>query len=662
MIEKTKRYVSWFLAGISFCLLFIYFVHESRTPDTAKLVRRMTGTELIAGRREKKDLLTDLALNGQHLIFDETDMTWYYSLIEDDDKAMSPKVTFESPEKHVQIVFSEEITEDIIRNDLPVAVTAYNDRFYETYQLKCTTLPIMSLTVGDEITREDTDMIMDLMDNSANVSKRSITSAGTVHIRGRSSAAYPQTSFRLSLTVENSSKKNHISLLGMREDEDWLLVPAYADIDKVRTAFSANLWTDSCGTDNSFGIVNGNYYKYMELFINGRYWGLYTLSYPIDQKTLDVDAGKGEYIYKKRFWDEGSAVDFVSSTWEVTNPYNEQDNPWIPIQNYYHLLNEQADDAGALKRSVDMNTAIDLWLYYGLIQGVDNADHSDMENTFMTARLGNDGTYKMLYTPWDMDLTWGELITDETCNTIMESGALAQLISMGNKETIEAIYRRYHVLRENAWSVQNIDSYLDQYETSIFGSGAYYRQAARWPESTYDIAYQDLSVFRNYVHRRLTEFDAFIERWYGMRDKSVYVMRSSQYKDFTKWKFIIQVNDHEILHDPDYRDLFTYIGLNISDIPDDAWFVLYDGETKTVEYRDWLGEERVSLYTSIGRIIYERPAEPRGIGDDFLIYLDGEPVLEIWQWPEEPLRMGMIYNHASDEFNFETINSNYLVD
>ena len=85
----------------------------------------MTGTELTAGRREKKDLLTDLSLNGQHLIFDETDMTWYYSLIEDDDKAMSPKVTFESPEKHVQIVFSEEITEDIIRNDLPVAVVLY---------------------------------------------------------------------------------------------------------------------------------------------------------------------------------------------------------------------------------------------------------------------------------------------------------------------------------------------------------------------------------------------------------------------------------------------------------------------------------------------------------------------------------------------------------
>lgn len=75
MIEKTKRYFSWFLAGISFCLLFIYFIHESSVPDTAKLVRRMTRTELSASRQEKTDLLTDLVLNGQHLIFDETDMT-----------------------------------------------------------------------------------------------------------------------------------------------------------------------------------------------------------------------------------------------------------------------------------------------------------------------------------------------------------------------------------------------------------------------------------------------------------------------------------------------------------------------------------------------------------------------------------------------------------
>ncbi len=662
MIEKTKRHFSWFLAGISFCLLFIYFISESKIPDTASLIRQIPIAEISASRREKKDLITDLALNGQYLVFDETDMTWYYSLVEDDITAMSPKVTFESSEKRVKLSFSEEITDEIIRMNRPVQITAYNDQFYEVYHLKCTALPIMTLTVNDEITREDEEMIMNLFDNTAAASKRLFTSAGTVHIRGRSSAAYPQTSFRLSLTVENSSRKNDISLLGMREDEDWLLVPAYADIDKVRTAFSANLWTDSCGTDNSFGIVNGNYYKYIELFINGRFWGLYTLSYPIDQKMLDVDADKGEFIYKKRFWDEGSATDFVSSTWEVTNPYDPEDNPWIPIQSYYHLLNEQADDAKALKNSVDMNTAIDLWLYYGLIQGVDNTVHSDMENTFMTARLSNDGTYRMLYTPWDMDLTWGELITDETCNTVMESGALAQLISMGDQEVIEAIYKRYHELRRDVWSVETIDSYLDEYEACIFNSGAYYRQAERWPESIYDLDYKDLSVFRNYVHNRLTEFDDYIERWYGMRDRSIYVMRSSQYKDFTKWRFIIQLNDHSVLDDPDYRDLFTYIGLNVSDIPEDAWFVLYDGDTHTVEYLDWLGGERENLYTSIGRIIYERPNEPRGIGDDYLIYLDGEPVLEIWQWPEEPVRMGMIYNHVSDEFNFRIINTYYLVD
>ena len=47
--------------------------------------------------------------------------------------------------------------------------------------------------------------------------------------------------------------------------------------------------------------------------INGRYWGLYTLSYPIDQKTLDVDAGKGEYIYKKRFWEDRKSTRLNSS-------------------------------------------------------------------------------------------------------------------------------------------------------------------------------------------------------------------------------------------------------------------------------------------------------------------------------------------------------------
>ena len=665
MISRTRRNAAYILAGISFCVLSFLFTQGIRTPDLNSLQETGIRTSDI-NKEENYDLISNLYFSAQKLVYDAYDHTWYYSLIEEDRDAYSPRVTFESSYPDVSISVSGQITEEMIRNNQPVIIHAENDQYYADYQLKCTTLPIMTLECDEDLTFDPSDMEMTVFDNRTGTAKRLIESSGTIHVRGMSSAEFPKKGLRLSLTQENSSKKNKVSLLGMRKDEDWILIPGYTDEYNVRNTFSSNLWTGSCGSNNLFNVVNGNHYEYIELFMNGRYWGLYSLGYPIDQKQLDIDPEDNEYIYKKRFWDQGSNTDYVSSTWKIMSPYGDECNnctyEWKPLQDYYHLLNEQADDPEALKNSVDMDSAIDIYLFYGLIQGVDNAEHSDNENMMVSAKKDAEGNYKILYTAWDVDLSWGELVTDENKNTMAEGGALGRLIAIGDQETIQRIYDRYHTLRTDDWSDAAIDTLLDRYETDIFNSGAYYRDYERWPESVYNDQANNLSEFRAYVHKRLAAYDDYIERWYQSKEESVYVLRSTQYKDFTKWKFIIQLNDHAVLNNPDYADLFKYIGLNTEEIPEEAVFIFYDGETGDIEYQNGLWGERENLYSAIGRIIYERSDNPSGIGDDYQIYLDGEPVLEIWQWPEEPVRMGMIRNHDHDEFNFSTINEFYLVD
>ena len=665
MIDRTKRNIAFFMAAVSFCLLFVMLGKISTRRSTSDIVS--PGKKpAFSSKTEDPDLLKALYFNEQQLFYDRYEHTFYYSLIEGDKNAYAPAVTFESGQKHVEVTLSEEITDDVIRNNRPILLTVENGDSYMTYTLKCTTLPLLSLTCDEELTFDPSDMTMTVFDNREDTGKRRIESSGTLHVRGMSSAEKKKKGFRLALTKENASKKNKVSLLGMRSDEDWILIPAYTDAYRVRNTFSSNLWTDSCGEDNAFGIVNGNHYEYLELFMNGRYWGLYALGYPIDQNQLEIDPENDEYIYKKRFWDNGSDTDYVSSAWKVMSPYGEECSnctlEWKPLQDHYHLLNEHPDDFEALRDSVDMDAAIDLYLFYGLIQGIDNVEHSDTENVMLTAKKDEDGNYRMLYTAWDMDLTWGEFVANEEKNTMLESGVIGQLINMKDPGIFDDIMKKYKKLRNTDWSDENIDRLLDFYEEKIYGSGAFARDTERWPESIYYEGEKDLSAFRAYVHNRFKEYDDYLERWYKNRNESVYVTRSTQYKNFQDWRFIIQLRDHSILEEPDYKALFLHIGLDPSQIPEEAQFIVYDGENRTAVCLESLGEERTSLYTEAGRIIYERCDNPRGIGDDFMIYLDGEPVLEIWQWPEVKIRMGLIRNHEHDEFNFKLINEYYLVD
>ena len=53
-----------------------------------------------------------------------------------------------------------------------------------------------------------------------------------------------------------------------------------------------------------------------------------------------------------------------------------------------------------------------------------------------------------------------------------------------------------------------INSFLDQYEDDIFDSGAYLRDMERWPDGLYEDPEVKLSVFREYVMKRLSYVDS----------------------------------------------------------------------------------------------------------------------------------------------------------
>ena len=473
---------------------------------------------------------------------------------------------------------------------------------------------------GVQITdMQDTPMKITLFDNRQDAVKRVTYSDGMIHVRGGTTKRYPKLGYKISLTQKSlgeNTRKNHISLLGMRKDDDWVLYSAYNDQEKIRNVFSSNLWQYSCATDNEYGINTGMEYRYIELFIDGNYWGLYALGFPIDEKQLEIASNSNEAVlFQKYFWDNESSLRFTGegiSGYELKSvngilDYDAFVEKWLLLVDYYRNLYVNSSDNEFLYGGIDIDNAIDTYLYLNLIQGQDAVDKELIKNIYITIKKDCDNL-KAIYSPWDMDTTWGnswdgsgdndtlKYNVASDYNQVMESGYLYQLITNKDPNIWQKIIGKYNELRSSVWSNEFICALLDEYEEDIYYSGAYLRDMARWPDGTYANAEEGLSVFRRFVLDRLNEYDEYYKRIEALSSKSIFVIRSAQYKNFPYCNFVIELGDKSALSDSDYVDLLEYIGIDTGEITNDISYILVNGKERKVAYFSNLEEARDSLY------------------------------------------------------------------
>lgn len=621
--------------------------------------------DIIAGREEAAYLIEELAFGEETLFYDDSDGTFYYSLIEGNTDAYDPGLKIKSEKKDLKLAFIEgEINADGIKNNAAITFLAYTDEVYCTYHLKCTTLPLMNIECPEEILDDAVPMKMVLFDNGIDAAGRLVCSEGEIHLRGATASAYPKKGFRFSLRIESiggNMRPNHISLLGMRQDDDWLLYAGYNDQEKIRNVFSSNLWEYTCAEDNAWGIDFGMEYKYLELFINGEYWGLYALGYPIDEKQVCIDTDSEEAVLYKhglgseslRFTKEGGIFGGLKGS-----PDENMRNRSF-LQNYYYDLYTNADDNKRLLSGIDPDNAVDFYLFINLIQGTDNVDL--IKNYYILLQKGKEGT-KAFYAPWDLDLTWGNHyigVLSENCtypyahsedyNCVIESGYLSQLLINGDASVWELIFEKYRMLRENGWSEENINALLDRYEADIFASGAYCRDMERWPDGTYGEAGDELNVFRSYVMNRLREADLYYERLEAVyhENSNLFIRRSTQYKDFFERSFLIEINDHDLLQDSVYADFLEYTGVDVSAVTEDVHFILVNPAEGKAEYLPALDEEEEPRETCIGRLSFTKLRE--GVYD---VKVNGVESYNTTIFSEPEIKMAIIQDTTICDFSF----------
>lgn len=591
------------------------------------------------------ELLDALVFDEQQLFFDGSTDTFYYSLEEGSRSAYNPRVEIRTgaDTKEVRVaVLGERITKEDVQAARVFRLAAYNGSFYREYSLVCTTLPLMNIECDTEIGDEDTAVCMTLFDNSRGAAQKLTKSDGKMHIRGGSTRTYPKKGYKLSLTQESlgdNLRLNKVSLLGMRQDDDWILYAAYNDPEKIRNVFSSKLWKNSCAGDNAFGIDNGMEYRYIELFVNHQYWGLYALGYPIDALQVGVDTAQNERLYKKRTWESEERI--LSQPNVAVEGYDTDESEadeWEILKEYYATLHSEWEDAQSMYAGIDIDNAIDMYLFINLIQGIDHVgviNSLSAKNMFLSFH-NKGGKETLLYTPWDMDIAWGLQWTGDAetnmCkaygipssqNTVMGIGNLPALILNGDDAVWGLIFEKYWKLRETFWSEEALNEILDEYEEDIYGSGAFLRDKERWPNGSYWDADKGLEDFRSYVADRLRETDDYYRRLEELvsgenATKNVYIIRSAQYKDFLKSNFVVVLNDKKVVENDDYKEFLEYIGIDTAQIADNINFAVINGTDKKVEYYETLRVPE-GVDTCIGSVRIEEDSEANG---SCRIYLD----------------------------------------
>lgn len=528
-------------------LVVLAFLFLGISSGSNRLSALMLDEKAFAALEEERqpadgELLAKLLFNGYELTLDQETDTYYYSIVEGNKRWNNPSVTFKSQsEDVVKVVFLQtDLTWEAVAASQNISILAYTDDAYCQYNLVCTTLPVLMLDVMQEgegdpevpIGPMNLPMQLRLFDNrkEANHIQRILSSEGEVRLRGASSRHYPQNGYRLSLTTDSlggNERNNLLSLLGGRQDDDWILYAPYNDPEKIRNTISNNLWWGFGAESNSFDIQNGTQGKFAELFINGRYWGIYALMHPIDAKQLSLkDTGNpltSDIYYRTISYQEttsemfGHANQAVTGRFEIRDPHAETYDYrfWAPLDEWMNFLQSDDDVFGQhYPQRVELDNVIDMWIFNNVTMSVDNLG----KNQNIIAKYRN-GEYIMLFSPWDLDQTWGNIWTEGSplftvvrypTNTILDPSdtGMTRAMSMNVANVNLRLQNRYKHLRSTLLSDESLTSMLADYEEDIFASGAYLRNKQRWPNAAYS---ENMQGIRDIIASRIAFLDHYVE-------------------------------------------------------------------------------------------------------------------------------------------------------
>lgn len=503
-------------------------------------------SQLLATHSQAAEpFFTELAFSGEQLPYDRNTSTFYLPLNMETDTWESGQLT--SLASGVSLIFEEDFTgadkQEAIKNGTKFRFYAVRDGEYQECWLTVTGLSVVSIETEADADAEIFGGSAYFWDSSTKVDWTS-SSILEANIRGNTSRTYEKKGYKLSLKKQNKNGEiveDKKSLFGLRNDDEWLLNAMYSDSSKIRDKLSADIWAEIGAYQEEFPEAYfGTRMTYVEVFFNHEYWGLYVLMEPVDSKQLDRtkegEGGQEEYSYKSVTPQDVSTEELLNqeaygetlSGFELKGSHTVIDRTsWEPLLSYLELRDLSDDEAFAAAASelTDREGALDIWIYLQAVLGIDNRG----KNMYYVAK--NKGNRQVVYfAPWDMDITWGDALSEGTGDNVWDVGLFTalyserinwsfgdRLIELDVDGSCDYVSERWKELRQGVLSDESLTEEIDGLIHQVRDSGALERDAERWPDSN---SGQDYELFVRMALYRMKildyYFDGNLEEYMGL--------------------------------------------------------------------------------------------------------------------------------------------------
>ena len=358
----------------------------------------------------------------------------------------------------------------------------------------------------------------------------------TIEKRGNSSQEQEKSPYRFE-TIDDNGENNNVKLLGLPEENDWILYAPWSDKSLMRNVLIYSLSNDM-----------GRYAprsEFVELYLNNEYRGVYVLMEKIKRdknrvaiSSLDPNSNFGDnltggYILKFDWAETGdnnggffSLIDGMRYNYHYPKPdeISSEQESYIQsfINSYENIMNSNKyNSEQGYSKFIDIGSFVDFIILQEISRNVDAYGlstyiYKDKEsiNNMLTAGpiwdfnhgFGNCDYYKA----WETD-GWNISYTYED----MDQRAFWWFKLWNDDNFKEMVKDRYKVLRKSILSTTNINTKVDQYVSELGNS--INKNFTKWPilgeyiwpnKEVFDTYQEEIIYLKSWINNRLTWMDS----------------------------------------------------------------------------------------------------------------------------------------------------------
>lgn len=517
-----------------------------------------------------KSYLTHLKIGGRELTYDKTSKEYFCSLPDTlrtvDVYNTTVEAAFKTTDGTYKLLLDGEEADGAFTMDSPdcqstyvMTITKDGEEVAEA-NLHFTYLPIVEATMPG--CNGSTYTTGTIRVNDPDFEGYVDTDVAAFRYRGATAQSYPKKSYAVKLRDADGNSIDR-EYFGLRNDNNWILDAMAIDKACMRNRVSTDLWNDFSkkpyqrreGWEPK--AKSGTRGRFVELFLNGTYHGLYCMTEKMDRKQLRLkkfvpatetseDTIHGT-LYKSAQWSYevfmGHELDskyfpkraprsYNNNTWsetwasyEVKYPdWEDEKIDWGPLWNAINFVATSSDEEfdDLVDTWFDFPVLIDYYLFIETMLASDN--HGKNMFFFNYDILGEKNARMIGIAPWDLDGTWGarwngsETITKPNLDfdTFLwdhEHGThtLFYRLQRSNRwKWDNLLAERYAELRAGEFSAKNLTKRFTDYRDLFVESGAAGREQGKWSSLHRNIS-SDVDYICNWIEERL----AYLDKEYG---------------------------------------------------------------------------------------------------------------------------------------------------